>query len=148
MQALLLSAAVLLPGLKPVALCPRPILINIDINHKIDRLVLKRTYYKCRRQYKKSPCLVKLSQPQKGAFQAICGETQEGLKNGIPIKPDLKGETESFPEEAFVPNCSSQIFASYLAEDWANYQTHPVIEEVRVNFCESIEVETKPSSER
>lgn len=138
MHALFLTAAVLLPGLKPAsALCPRPVLINIDLNHKIDRLVLKRTYYKCRRQYKKSPCLVKLAQVQKGAFQATCGETQEGLKNGIPITPDLRSST---PEEVFVPNCSSEIFASYLAADWANFQTYPVVEEVKVNFCESLEI--------
>lgn len=137
MQALILTAAVLMPGLKPNAKCPRPVFINIDIGHMIDRMVLKRTYYKCRRQYKKSPCLVRLSQPQKGAFQAVCGETQEGLKNGIPIVPELK---DTPPEEAFAPNCSSEIFASYLAADWANFQTYPVVEEVRVNFCESLEI--------
>ena len=137
MQSFLLTAAVLLPGLKPTGLCPRPVLVNIDLNHMIDRLVLKRTYYKCRRQYKKSPCLVRLSQPQKGAFQALCGETQEGLKNGIPITPELK---DTSLEESFVPNCSSQIFASYLAADWVSFQTYPVIEEAKINFCESLDI--------
>lgn len=137
MQSLLFIAVVLLPGLKPLAQCPRPILVNINLNHKIDRLVFKRTFYKCRRQYRKSPCLVRLTQPQKGSFHAICGETQEGLKDGISIHPEIR----DIPAEgAFVPNCSSEIFANYLTADWSTFQTYPVVTEVHVNFCESLDI--------
>jgi hypothetical protein len=141
MYTLLFTAAVLLPGLKPVAKCPRPVLVNIDLKHKIDRLVFKRTFMKCRRQYKKSPCLVKLAQPEKGAFHAICGEVREGLENGIELKPDTSLENDDLT--TFEPNCSSEIFANALAADWANFQNYPVVTETKITFCESLEIKSK-----
>lgn len=132
MDWLLVTALATLPGMKPAKLCPRPILVNIDLNHKIDRGVFKRTFLKCRRQYKKSPCLVKLMQSQKGAFQAICGEPQTGLKNGLKIIPLTP---EEINEQAFMPNCSSEIFASL--------QLSPVIPNTQIDFCPSIEMRSE-----
>lgn len=140
MEWLLVTALAMLPGMKPDKLCPRPILVNIDLNHRIDRGVFKRTFMKCRRQYKKSPCLIKLMQPQKGAFQAICGEPRSGLKNGIRIIPLTP---EEINEGAFLPNCSSQIFASNQTGNWSEFQTAPILPNTQTDFCPSIEFRTE-----
>ena len=143
MEWLLVTALAMLPGMKPKKLCPRPVLVNIDLNHPIDRGVFKRTFMKCRRQYKKSPCLVKLMQPQKGAFQAICGETQTGLKNGIQIPLPL----EQANDQAFVPNCSSELFANNEMSDWSVFQSAPIVPNIQDDFCPSIEMRSETEVE-
>ncbi len=143
MEWILVSALAMLPGMKPDQMCPRPILINIDLNNKIDRGVFKRTFTKCRKHYKASPCLIKLMQPEKGAFQAICGEMRTGLKNGIRLVPL---PSEELMDGAFVPNCSSEIFASNQF-GWSDFQNVPITPNVRSEFCPSIELreEISPS---
>lgn len=140
MEWLLVAALAMLPGMKSNKLCPRPILVKINLNHPIDRGVFKRTFMKCRRHYQKSPCLVKLMQPEKGAFQAICGETQTGLKNGIQLVPL---PLERVNEEAFLLNCSSDIFASNQPGDWSSFQSSPITPNTLVEFCPSIEMRTE-----
>jgi hypothetical protein len=141
MEWIIAATLAMLPGMTPNKLCPRPILVNIDLNHKIDRGVFKRTFMKCRRQYKKSPCLIKLAQPQKGAFQAICGETRSGLKDGIEIPLPTEQVLEN--DNAFLPNCSSEIFAMNQTGAWAQYQTTPILPNIQTDFCPSIEMRTE-----
>ncbi len=132
MPSVIFIAAVLLTGVKPIASCPRPHLINIDLNFAIDRGVFKRTFLKCRRQYKKSPCLVKLVQPEKGAFHAICGEVQAGLIGGL--SPDAK--LEDVPQVTVLEiNCSAENFTRNLAADWALYQSYPIVAITPSGFC-------------
>ncbi|RZA20597.1 MAG: hypothetical protein EOP10_17825 [Proteobacteria bacterium] len=149
MEWIFVAALAMLPGMKPNKLCPKPILVNIDLNHKIDRGVFKRTFMKCRRQYKKSPCLIKLMQPQKGAFQAICGETRTGLKDGIeipvPIQVPVQDDPSFFDESAFLPNCSSEIFATNQT-GWSQYQSAPILPNTQTDFCPAIEMRTEGES--
>ncbi len=131
----------LLHLIKPLAKCPRPVLVNINLSHRIDRGVFRRTYMHCRHQYKKSPCLLKLVQPQLGAFHAVCGQAQASVKNGI--EPEiLDDEIEAAPDDStFQPNCSAEIFEPYRSEDWATFQTFPITVTYRHDFCEALQIE-------
>ncbi|MBC7658792.1 MAG: hypothetical protein H7249_03705 [Chitinophagaceae bacterium] len=136
MVNLLLAAAVLFPGLKTNLMCPRPILVNININHKIDRLVFKRALYHCRRQFKRNPCLLRFAQPQRGAFHVVCGLAKTGLVDGLRVAQVAPAPEE---EATFEPSCSSEIFDT-MPMDWAMYQNSPIVPKVSMSFCESLDI--------
>lgn len=90
---------------KEKSYCPQINMINIDLGKSIDRGVYKRTRKHCRRLYSKSPCLVKLEQVEKGAFQATCGNRVllvEDEDKEISVDLDVV--------EDFASNCSASIF--------------------------------------
>jgi hypothetical protein len=92
----------------PPTYCPRIVMVNINLGHSVDRGVLKRTRRHCGRLYSKSPCLIKLEQTRRGAFQAICGTRRVLEKDDGDVAIDLMADADL--EDEFLPNCSAAIF--------------------------------------